>query len=77
MRGGGSGAPTIIKFWTMEGHSVGFLIGVAEVLVRSMLGGDEGSGSVLSGGPFEGASDGNLEGVGIVEGDPIGVLSVT
>ena len=42
--GGGAGAATIMEFWTMEGHSVGFLIGVAEVLVRSILGGDEGSG---------------------------------
>ena len=73
MRGGGSGAPTIIKFWTMEGHSVGFLIVVSVVVVRSMLGGDEGSGSVLSGGPFEGNSDGNLEGVGPEEADPLSV----
>ena len=66
MREGGYGAATIIEFWTTEGYAVGFLIGVAVVADIIILGGDEGSGSVLSGGYFEGSIDGNLEGVGPV-----------
>ena len=61
MRGGGYGAPTIIKFWTMEGHSVGFLIVVSVVVVRNILGGDEVAGSVLSGGSLEDTCVGNIE----------------
>ena len=41
------------------------------------LGGDEEEGSVVSGGFFEGDSDGNLEGVGPEEGDTLVVSSVT
>ena len=40
MREGGYGAATIIEFWTTEGYAVGFLIGVAVVAVRRILGGD-------------------------------------
>ena len=36
----------------MEGYAVGFLIGLDVAAVRIVLGGDEGSGSVLSGGSF-------------------------
>ena len=50
MRGGVSGAVTIMEFWTMEGYNIGFLIGVAVVVVRSILGGYKGAGSILSGG---------------------------
>ena len=50
---------------------VGFLKGVSVVAVRIRLGGDKGSGSVLSGGSFEGDSDGNLESVGPGEVDPL------
>ena len=47
----------------MEGYDVGFLIGVAEVSVRSILGVEEGVGSVLLGGYFEVDRDGNIEGL--------------
>ena len=40
-------------FWTMKGYSVGFLIGVAVVLVRIILGGYKVSGKVLSVGSFD------------------------
>ena len=43
------------------------------VVDRSIIGGEEGVGSVLSGGSFEGACDVNLEGVRHVEGDTLGV----
>ena len=46
--GGGSGAANMVEFWTLEGYAVGFLVYV--VVVRSILGGNERSGSVLSGG---------------------------
>ena len=42
--------------------------------IEKRIKGDEGEVSVLSGGSFEGASDGKLEGVGTGEGDTIGVL---
>ena len=38
-------------------------MGVAVLVVRSILGGDKGAGSVLSGGYFEDDCYGNLEGV--------------
>ena len=57
----------------MEGYAAGFLICVAVVLVRSIIGGDEGLGSVLSGGSFEDACDGNLEGVRPAENDTLSV----
>ena len=44
VKGGGSSVVTIMEFWTMEGYNIGFLIGVAVVVVRSILGGDKGSG---------------------------------
>ena len=50
--GGGAGSVTIMEFWTMEGYAIGFLIRAAAVAVRSILGGDEGAGSVLSGVSF-------------------------
>ena len=62
-----------MEFLTTEVYAVGLLIGIAVVAVRSVLGGDEGSGSVLSGGSFEDARDGNIEGVRPGEGDPLGV----
>ena len=40
LRGGGTGAVTIMEFGTMEGYAVGFLIGVYVVVVRSILVGD-------------------------------------
>ena len=50
--GGGADAAIIMNFWTMEGYAIGFLICAAAVAVRSILGGDEGAGSVLSGVSF-------------------------
>ena len=47
----------------MEGYDVEFLIGVAVFAVRRILGGEKGACSFLSGGYFEDACDGNLEGV--------------
>ena len=47
------------------------------VAVRSILRGDDGSGSFLSYGSFKGDSDGNLEGVGPGEGDPLGASYVS
>ena len=47
-----AGAVTMMGFWTMNGYSVGFLIGVYEVAGRSLIGGEKGAGSVLSGGSF-------------------------
>ena len=58
----------------MEGYAVLFLICVAAVSVRRICGGDEGSGSVLSGGSFEGDSGVNIECVGPGEFDPLVVL---
>ena len=72
--GGGSGAATIMKFWTVEVYAVLFLICVAAVSVRIICGGDEVSGSVLSGGSFEGDSGVNIECVGPGEFDPLVVL---
>ena len=40
VRGEVSGTTTIMEFWNMEGYAVGFLIGVAVVAVRSILGAD-------------------------------------
>ena len=74
VRGRGDGATNIMEFWTMEGYTVVFLIGVAVVAVTIILGVEEGAGSVLSGGYFENYSDVNLEGVGTGEGDTLGVL---
>ena len=48
-----------VSGWTEE-FALGLLIGVAVVLDRIILGGDEGEGSVLSGEYFEGVSDRNL-----------------
>ena len=62
-----------MEFWSMEGCAVGFLKVVAVVAVRSRLGDGKVSGSVLLGASFEGDSYGNLESVGPVEGDPLGV----
>ena len=70
-----AGAGTIMEFWTLEGCTVGFL--VVAVVVRIILGGDEVAGSVLSGGSFEDAFGGNLEGVRPGEGVPLGVSQVT
>ena len=50
VRGGGAVTPTIMEFWTMEGYYVGFLIDVPVVEFISILGGDKGSGQVLSDG---------------------------
>ena len=44
MRGGVSGAVTIMEFWTMKIYDVDILICIAVVLVRRILGGDKGSG---------------------------------
>ena len=44
VRGGVSGAVTIMEFWTMEIYDVGILICIAVVLVRSVLGDDKGEG---------------------------------
>ena len=63
VRGGGSGAATVLEFWTMEGYDVGFLIGVAAVLVIIIFGGEEITGSVLSGVSFDDAFDIKIEGV--------------
>ena len=54
-----------------EELALGCLKGVAVVVDRSIIWGDEGVGSVLLGGYFEGTSDGNLEGVGPGNGDPL------
>ena len=63
VRGGVSSAAAIMEFWNMEGYDVGFLIGVAVVVFRSILGVYEGAGSVLSGGSFKDDCYGNLEGL--------------
>ena len=42
-----------------------------EAVYRIKLGGDRGAGSFLLGGFFEGASDVNLEVLGLGEGDPL------
>ena len=47
VRGRGDGATNIMEFWTMEGYTVVFLIGVAVVAVTIILGVEEGAGSVL------------------------------
>ena len=39
VRGGGSGAATIMELWIMEGYDVGLLIGVAVFVVIIILGG--------------------------------------
>ena len=57
-----------------EESDLGLLKSVSVVVDRSILGGDEGSGSVLSGRSFDGNCDGILEGVRPGEGDPLGVL---
>ena len=51
----------------MEGYAVGFLIGVYVVEVRSILGGDKGSGKVLS----DGRNVGELEVLGEILGRAI------
>ena len=51
---------TIMESWTLEGYAVEFLVAI--VIVRIILGYEEGPGPVLSGGSCEGARDGNLEG---------------
>ena len=66
-----------MEYWTMEGYTVGLLKGVAVVADRIKLGCEEGAGTVLPGEHFEGASDGNLEGVGTGEGDPLGISQET
>ena len=50
VRGGGYFAATIMEFWTMEGYTVVFLIGVSVVEVISILGGAKVSGKFLSDG---------------------------
>ena len=57
----------------MEIYAVGFLVGVAGVVVRGILGGDEGAGYILSVRSFEGDSDGKLDCEGPRDGDPQGV----
>ena len=69
----GTGATTIMKFWTSEGYAVDFLIGVAVVVVKSILGGDDREESVLSGGYFEDSCYGNLEGIRPGYSHPLGV----
>ena len=49
------------------------LIGVTAVVVIIILRGDKVSGSVLAGVSFRGASDGNIEGVGPGEANPLDV----
>ena len=66
-----------MEFLTVEGYDVGFLKGVDVVAVRIILGGNEGAGTVLEGGSFQGESDGNLQGEDNREGDPLGVSKVT
>ena len=51
--GGGHVAATILAFYTIEGYAVGFLIGVSVVEIISILGGEKGSGKVLSDGSEE------------------------
>ena len=65
-----AGAGTIMEFWTLEGYAVDFLVAV--VVVRSIIGYEEVSGPVLSGGYFEDACGGNLECVRPRESDPLG-----
>ena len=60
----------------MKGYSIGFLVGVAVVRVIIIFRDEKVAGSVLSGVSFEGSIDGNLEDVGPVEGDTMGVSSV-
>ena len=55
----------------MELYSLGIIKGAAVVADRRKLGGEEVSRPFLSGGYFEFASDGILEGVGPGEVDPI------
>ena len=73
VRGGGAGAATIMEFFSMEGYSTGFLIGVAIVAARLLIGDEKGLGSILSGGSFEDFCDGNLESVRHVDGNPMGL----
>ena len=56
-----------------EEFSLGILKGGTIFVDRIILGGDKGLWSVLSSGSFECAYDGNLEGVRLVDGDPLGV----
>ena len=58
---GGAGSANIMRFWTMEGYDVVLLKWVAAFVVRIKIGGDEGAGSVLSGGSFDSYWVGNLE----------------
>ena len=44
VQGGGYGDVTIMEIGTMEGCEVEFLIGVAVVEVKRIIGGDEGAG---------------------------------
>ena len=68
---GRAGVGTIMEFWTLEGYAVDFLVAI--VVVRSIIGYEEVSGPVLSGGYFEDDCGGNLEfvrpGVGETLGD--------
>ena len=70
IEGGRAGVGTIMEFWTLEGYAVDFLVVI--VVVRNIIGYEEGSGPVLSGGYFEDACDGNLECVRPVEVDKMG-----
>ena len=70
--GGGDGASTIMEFCTVEEYSIVFSICVSSVAVKNINGSDKGSGSVLYGGSFEDAWDGNPEGVRPGEGDTLG-----
>ena len=71
MRVGRYGATNIMGFWTMEGYTVVFLIGVAVVAVIRIIGGEEGAGSVLSVEYFANYSDVKLEDVGTGKVDPL------
>ena len=57
----------------MEGYYVGLLKYVAVVADRSRLGCDLRPGNFLSRVSFRGASDIDLEGVGLGEGDTLGI----
>ena len=56
--------------WGSVGEVLGTKLGSAEIII---LGFDEGSEKVLSGGSFEGSRDRNLEGVGPGEGYSLGM----
>ena len=68
-----------IYYWRKIGNIEGYAVGIVEciyVYIRK-IGGNKGSGTVLSGGLFEGNSYGNLGGTDPGLGDPLGILNVT